>query len=62
MQVVLNTKIGEVEDKIPDTSSLVTTTVLNTKISEVGNKIPDNSKYVTNQEFIRLTAENFAED
>ena len=32
---VLNTKIGEVENKIPDTSSLVTTTVLNTKIEDV---------------------------
>ena len=62
IQVVLNTKISEVEDKIPDTSSLVTTTVSNTKISEVEYKIHDNSKYVTNQEFIKLTAENFAED
>ena len=62
IQVVLNTKISEVEDKIPDTSSLVTTTVSNTKISEVEHKIHDNSKYVTNQEFIKLTAENFAED
>ena len=62
IQVVLNTKISEVEDKIPDTSSLVTTTVSNTKISEVEYKIHDNSKYVTNQEFIKLTAENFVED
>ena len=36
--------------------------VLNAKICEVENKIPDNCKYVTNQEFIKLTAENFAED
>ena len=62
IQVVLNTKISEVEDKIPDTSSLATTTVSNTKISEVEYKIHDNSKYVTNQEFFKLTAENFAED
>ena len=62
IQVVLNTKISEVEDKIPDTSSLATATVSNTKISEVEYKIHDNSKYVTNQEFIKLTAENFAED
>ena len=38
--IVLNTKISEAENKIPDTSSLV---VLNTKVSAVENKIPDNS-------------------
>ena len=38
---VLNTKITDVEKKIPNTSGLVTTTVLNTKISEVENKIPN---------------------
>ena len=57
---VLNTKISEVENKIPNTSSLVTRTVLNTKISEVEDKIPDNSKYFTTQEFNELTAENVA--
>ena len=56
---VLNTKISEVENKIPDTISLVTATVVNTKISEVGYRIPDNSKYITTQEFNKLTAENF---
>ena len=35
---VLNTKISEVKNKIPDTNSLVTTTVLNTKISEIEKK------------------------
>ena len=34
---VLNTKISEVENKIPNTNSLVTTTVLNTKFNEVEN-------------------------
>ena len=34
-KTVLNTKISEVEKKIPDTANLVTTTVLSTKISEV---------------------------
>ena len=43
---VLKTKISEVENKIPDTSSLVTTTALNTKISEVENKILDHAKYI----------------
>ena len=41
---VLNTKIIAVENKIRDTSSLVTPTVLNTKTSEVKNKILDTSK------------------
>ena len=44
---VLNTKISEVENKIPNTSSLVTTTILNTKINEVENKIPNTSSLVT---------------
>ena len=41
----LNKKISEVENKIKDTSSLVTTIILNTKISEVEKKIPDHAKY-----------------
>ena len=35
---VLNTKISEVEKKIPNTINLVTANALNTKISEVGMK------------------------
>ena len=35
---VLNTKIGEVENKLPVISGLVATTVLNTKIIEVEKK------------------------
>ena len=54
---VFNTRISEVENKIPDTSSLVTTTVLNKKISEVENKIFDHAKYITTQEFNELAAE-----
>ena len=57
---VLNTKISEVEKKVPVTSDLVTTTVLNTKISEVGNKIPNHDKYITTPEFKKLAAEDFA--
>ena len=57
---VLNTKVSEVDNKIPDTCSLVTTNVLKTKISEVGNKTTDNSKYITTQEFDKLTVEHFA--
>ena len=55
----MNTKISEVEKKIPDTRSLGTTTVLKTKFSEIENKIPDNSKYITTQEFNKLTAKDF---
>ena len=56
---VLNTKLIEVEDKIPETSCLVTTFVLNTKTNEVENKIPDHAKYITTQEFNKLIAEHF---
>ena len=56
---VLNTKISEVENKIPNTTSLVTTTVLNTKISEVENKIYNHDKCITTPEFKKLTAETF---
>ena len=42
---ILNTKISEVENKIPDTNGLVTTTVLNTKIKEVESNIPDHTTY-----------------
>ena len=51
---VFNTKISEVKNKIPETSSLVTTTVLNRKISGVKNKIPDHAKYITTQEFNKV--------
>ena len=44
--------------KIPDTSSLVTTTVLDAKSSQVKNKISDNSKYITTKEFNENTREN----
>ena len=56
----MNTKISEAENKIPNTSSLVTTTASNIKISLVENKNPDNSKYITTQEFNNLTAKKFA--
>ena len=43
----LEQKIGDVDKRIPDMSSLVTTTVLNTKISEVETKIPSTNGLVT---------------
>ena len=48
---VLNTKISEGENKIPDTSTLGTSTVLDIKIGEVENEILDHAKYITSQEF-----------
>ena len=57
---ISNTNINEAENKIPDTTSLVTTNVLNTKTGEVENKIPDHAKYITSLEFNRLIVENFA--
>ena len=51
--------ISEVQNKILDTSGLVTTTVLNTKIGEVENKVPDHAKYIATSEFNKLTADNF---
>ena len=56
---VLNTKISEVESKIPNSSNLVTTTVLNPIISEVENKILNNSKCITTQKFNKLTTKKF---
>ena len=56
---VLNTKISEVENEIPNASGLVTTTVLNTKVNEVENKIHNHDKYFTTPEYNKLTAENF---
>ena len=55
----LNTKISDIENKVPITSSLVTTAVLNTEINEVENKNPDYAKYITTQEFNKLAAESF---
>ena len=60
MTTFLRTKISEVERKIPDASSLVTTTVLNTKISDVESKILDHTKFITAQEVNKLTSENSA--
>ena len=53
---IFNTNNSEVEDKILNTSSLVTTTVLNTKISEVENEIPDHAIFTTTPYFNKSTA------
>ena len=45
----LNTNIDEAENKLLDTSILVTTTV--TKIGETENKVFDHAEYITTQKF-----------
>ena len=55
----LNTKISEVENKMLNASSLVTTTVFNTKNRLVEIEIPDHAKYIPTQKFVKLTAGNF---
>ena len=47
----MNTKISKNENKIPDTSSLVTATVLNTNFSEVEIKIPSLSGLVKKTDY-----------
>ena len=42
-----NTKIAELENKIPDNSGLVKKTDYNTKITELENKIPDINNLAT---------------
>ena len=57
----LNTKIGEVENKIIlDASKLVTNGASDAKIGNVENKIPNHDVYITTQELNKLTSENFA--
>ena len=53
-------KINTTQNKIPDTSGLVTTTVLNIKLNEVENKIPNPDKYIATRRFNKLTTELFA--
>ena len=49
--MVSNAKISEVENKISDTSVLVTTAVLNLKIGEVKSKIPGDSGLVKKKDY-----------
>ena len=55
----MNIYISDVENKIVNTSNLVTTTVLKTETIEIENKIPNNSKYITTQELNKPTAKTF---
>ena len=49
-----NTKITEIENKIPDTSNLVKKTHPNTKITEIESKIPNISNLVTKTALISV--------
>ena len=50
-------KLGEVENKIPDVSGLVTNTVLNTKIGKVENKISNASDLVKKVDYHAKTSD-----
>ena len=54
----MNKKISEIENKITDTSRLLTTINLIKKMSEVENEIPYHANHITTQKFNKLTAEN----
>ena len=57
----LNTKIGEVENKIIlDASKLVTNGASDAKIGNVENKIPNHDVYISTRKLNKLTSENFA--
>ena len=46
-QDLCNAKIQNIEDKVPDSTDLVTNTTLNSKINEVKNKIPSFNNLAT---------------
>ena len=55
-----NTKITELENKIPDTSGLVKKTNYNTKITELENKTPDTSNLATKTALTAVENKNLA--
>ena len=61
-RLATNSALNAVENKIPDTSSLVKKTDYNTKISETEKKVTDHDhdQYITTSEFNNLTMEIFA--
>ena len=59
---ILNTNTSEVQNKIPNTSILVTATVLNTKISEVENEIPDHALHILLLNLISLRQKILLQD
>ena len=58
-----NSALTEVENKIPDASSLVKKNDYDTKISEIENKVSDHNhdKYITTPEFSILAARKFSD-
>ena len=50
-----NTKVKEIENKIPDITNLATKAALNMKVMKTKNKIPDTSHFSNTQEFNKLT-------
>ena len=58
---VIKTKLTELENKIPDISSLVKKTDYNTKVTEIENKLNDHNhdKYIATSEFNKLAADVF---
>ena len=56
-----NSALTDVENKIPDVSSLVKKTDYNTKISEIENKVNNHNydKYITTSEFNTMAADVF---
>ena len=59
--LVTNSALTAVENKIPDVSGLVKKTDYDTKVSDIEKKITDHNhdKYITTPEFNELTTENF---
>ena len=57
-KAALNTKVPEVEDKIPDIPIAIQAD-LNTKATEIEKKVPDTTRFITTPESIRLTKTNF---
>ena len=55
-----NIQTTEIQNKIPEITSIATKAALNTKATDIANKIPDStSHFVNNQEFNRLTKISF---
>ena len=50
-KIDFNSKISEVENKIPDVSSLTTKTNFNAKVTEIESKIPDVTSLITKADF-----------
>ena len=54
-----NSKISEVEGKIPNVSSLIAKTKFNAKVTEIEGKIPDVTNLITKTDFDAVTLNKF---